>query len=57
VLELGAAAAIPSMIASLNGAKTVVVTDYPEPPLIERISANVTANVGEAVREGRVHVK
>ncbi|ODV79930.1 uncharacterized protein CANTADRAFT_25722 [Suhomyces tanzawaensis NRRL Y-17324] len=40
ILELGAAAALPSLIASLNGAKEVVSTDYPDPELIQNIEWN-----------------
>lgn len=39
VLELGAAAALPSLVSALS-AKTVVVTDYPDPELIENIQYN-----------------
>ncbi|VVT58859.1 uncharacterized protein SAPINGB_P006420 [Magnusiomyces paraingens] len=44
VLELGAAAALPSLVAALS-AKNVVVTDYPDPELIENIQYN-TQNAG-----------
>ncbi|KAJ1553692.1 nicotinamide n-methyltransferase, partial [Cladochytrium tenue] len=37
VLELGAAAAVPSLIAALNGAEKVVITDWPDPGLIKNI--------------------
>lgn len=40
VLELGAAAALPSLVAALSAAK-VVITDYPDPELIENIQYNV----------------
>lgn len=41
VLELGAGGALPSLIASLNGAAKVVVTDYPDKELIDNIQYNV----------------
>lgn len=41
VLELGAAAALPSLICGLNGAKSVISTDYPDPDLIANIQYNV----------------
>jgi nicotinamide N-methyltransferase len=41
VLELGAAAALPSIIAGLNNARTVVSTDYPDADLISNIQYNV----------------
>ncbi|KAI5954624.1 EFM7 [Candida jiufengensis] len=37
VLELGAAAALPSLICSLNNASEVIATDYPDPDLISHI--------------------
>lgn len=40
VLELGAAAAIPSLLAALV-AKNVVITDYPDPNLIDNIEHNM----------------
>ncbi|EJS42551.1 nnt1p [Saccharomyces arboricola H-6] len=47
VLELGAAAALPSVICALNGAQMVVSTDYPDPDLMENINYNIKANVPE----------
>ncbi|KAL6929672.1 nicotinamide n-methyltransferase [Hanseniaspora valbyensis] len=41
ILELGAAAGLPSIIAGLNEAKTVVCTDYPDVELIQNIRDNV----------------
>ncbi|CAK4032463.1 nicotinamide N-methyltransferase Nnt1 like [Lecanosticta acicola] len=41
VLELGAGAGLPSLISAMNGAKTVVVTDYPDPELIENLRRNI----------------
>lgn len=40
VLELGAAAALPSLICATSGAKEVVSTDYPDPDLITNIQYN-----------------
>lgn len=41
VLELGAAAGLPSLICAVNGASTVVSTDYPDADLISHIQYNV----------------
>lgn len=41
VLELGAAGALPSLICALNGAKTVVATDYPDPDLLQNMQYNL----------------
>ena len=40
VLELGAASALPSIVAGLVGAKNVVCTDYPDADLISNIKHN-----------------
>ncbi|CDO92866.1 unnamed protein product [Kluyveromyces dobzhanskii CBS 2104] len=45
VLELGAAGALPSIVAALLGAKKVVSTDYPDADLISNIQYNVDHNV------------
>lgn len=44
VLELGAGAGLPSLICALNGAKQVVVTDYPDANLIENLQHNIEKN-------------
>ena len=41
VLELGAGAGLPSLICGINGARAVVVTDYPDSDLIENLALNV----------------
>ena len=44
VLELGAAASLPSLIAAMNGARLAVSTDYPDPQLINNIIKNANDN-------------
>ncbi|RYP20053.1 hypothetical protein DL765_002979 [Monosporascus sp. GIB2] len=44
VLELGAGAALPSLVASVAGAAGVAATDYPSPIIIETLARNVAAN-------------
>lgn len=53
VLELGAAAGLPSLVSSLIGAKKVVCTDYPDADLLQNIQYNVDHVVfgGEEVSE------
>jgi len=43
VLELGAGAGLPSLVAGLLGAARVVVTDFPDPDLVANLHANVDA--------------
>lgn len=40
VLEIGAGAGLPSLAAAILGAKKVVVTDYPDPDLVENLWKN-----------------
>ncbi|KIV83341.1 hypothetical protein PV11_05374 [Exophiala sideris] len=41
VLELGAGAGLPSLVAAVLGAEKVVVTDYPDPDLIVNLRYNI----------------
>ena len=45
VLELGAGAALPAIVAALNGAKCVTITDYPDGDLVESMTQNVAQNI------------
>ncbi|KAJ8090195.1 Protein N-terminal and lysine N-methyltransferase efm7 [Marasmius tenuissimus] len=52
VLELGAGGGLPSIIAALNGAQKVVITDYPDTALVENMNHNVDENISESqIRE------
>ncbi|KAK6331143.1 hypothetical protein TWF696_003212 [Orbilia brochopaga] len=44
VIELGAGAALPSLISALAGAETVVITDYPALEILANITANINLN-------------
>ncbi|PSS02515.1 nicotinamide N-methyltransferase [Coniella lustricola] len=44
-IELGAGAALPSLLATLLGARRVVMTDYPAPAVISNLRANAQRNV------------
>lgn len=44
VLELGAGAALPSLISAISGAKNIVVTDYPAPEILANITSNIALN-------------
>jgi len=41
ILELGAGAGLPSLVSAILGAEKVVVTDYPDPDLIENLRYNI----------------
>lgn len=40
VLELGAGGGLPSLTAAVRGASLVLVTDYPDPPLVKNLEVN-----------------
>ncbi|EEQ27248.1 Nnt1p [Microsporum canis CBS 113480] len=42
ILELGAGAGLPSIICAIKGAKTVVVTDYPDSDLVDNMRINAS---------------
>lgn len=44
VLELGAAAGLPSITAARAGARYVVATDYPDPGLVDNLRHNLAVN-------------
>jgi len=56
VLELGAGGGLPGIVAAENGARMVVLTDYPDATLLENLECNVQKNVSPDLRQ-RVHVK
>jgi len=47
VLEVGAGAALPSIVSQKCDAKFVLVTDYPEAAIIDNMNRNVNENVDE----------
>ncbi|KAF9264327.1 hypothetical protein L218DRAFT_926100 [Marasmius fiardii PR-910] len=57
VLELGAGGGLPSIIASLNGAQRVVITDYPDAALVENMQYNVDQNIGDDQVRQHITVK
>ena len=44
--ELGAGAALPSIVSALGGAEQVTVTDYPDEALIQNMAYNLDCNLG-----------
>eukprot|EP00833_Pecoramyces_ruminatium_P013976 jgi/Orpsp1_1/1188008/evm.model.d7180000061804.1 len=56
VLELGAGGALNSFIAAINGAKNIVITDYPDKDLIENIEYNAKNLFPELVEQKKMSV-
>ncbi|KZT10552.1 uncharacterized protein LAESUDRAFT_644482 [Laetiporus sulphureus 93-53] len=56
VLELGAGGGLPGLVTALNGAHTVVLTDYPDASLLDNLKHNVETNIPSTSRQ-RVHVQ
>ncbi|SCU84085.1 LAMI_0C06150g1_1 [Lachancea mirantina] len=57
VLELGAAGALPSLVAGLIGAKKCVVTDYPDADLLGNIQYNMDHELYDQTRAKNVVVE
>ncbi|GAA5980090.1 hypothetical protein JCM10908_001531 [Rhodotorula pacifica] len=45
VLELGAGGGLPGLVAALEGAGDVVISDFPDPALVNNIAKNIDLNV------------
>lgn len=56
VLEFGAGAAVPSVVAALCGAAHVAATDFPEEPVLAPIRRNVAENIPDPAVRARVAV-
>lgn len=56
VLELGAGAGLPSCVALGLGARRCVVSDFPEPSVLDNIGAVLTTNFGDRTAGGRAAV-
>jgi EEF1A N-terminal glycine/lysine methyltransferase len=50
VLELGAGAGLPGIVAALRGAKMVILSDYDSPNLLANLQANVDENIPATLR-------
>lgn len=57
VLELGAAAGLPGIIAAFGGVEPecVVLSDYPDPGILKQLEENVVVNRGESRTLVEVH--
>ncbi|KAI9599164.1 hypothetical protein BDF19DRAFT_430305 [Syncephalis fuscata] len=57
VLELGAGAGLPGIIASLNGAQRVLLTDYPDADLLDNLRINAHNIAPDAVNANQLAVE
>ena len=55
VLEIGAAAGVPSIVSAIVGARTAVMTDYPDPELVTNMqyNADLSAHIIPATPDSR----
>jgi nicotinamide N-methyltransferase len=56
VLEIGAAAGVPSIVCAVKGARTVVMTDYPDLDLVDNMRRNATSAASLIPEGSRLHV-
>ncbi|BAE60792.1 unnamed protein product [Aspergillus oryzae RIB40] len=56
VLEIGAAAGVPSIIAAVMGARTSVMTDYPDPDLVGNMRYNAEISAPLIPKNSSLHV-
>lgn len=56
VLEIGAAAGVPSIIAAIKGARTVVMTDYHDPDLVDNMRQNAETAASQIPEGSHLHV-
>ncbi|KAJ5692720.1 Protein N-terminal and lysine N-methyltransferase efm7 [Penicillium macrosclerotiorum] len=61
VLEIGAAAGVPSIVSAIQGARTVVMTDYPDLDLVQNMQYNADLAIDmipkRADSQKRLHVE
>jgi nicotinamide N-methyltransferase len=55
-LEIGAAAGVPSIICAIKGARTVVMTDYPDPDLVDNMRHNASSSAHLMPNPACLHV-
>jgi nicotinamide N-methyltransferase len=56
VFEIGAAAGVPSIIAAVKGARTVVMTDYHDPDLVDNMRQNAASAAALIPTGSHLHV-
>ncbi|PWY74832.1 nicotinamide N-methyltransferase Nnt1 [Aspergillus eucalypticola CBS 122712] len=56
VLEIGAAAGVPSIVSAILGARTTVMTDYPDLDLVQNMRYNASLAEPQIANPGSLHV-
>ncbi|KAJ5927726.1 hypothetical protein N7466_006682 [Penicillium verhagenii] len=57
VLEIGAAAGVPSIVSAILGARTTVMTDYPDPDLVTNMQHNADLSADMIPSHSRLYVE
>ncbi|KAF9888133.1 nicotinamide n-methyltransferase [Aspergillus nanangensis] len=56
VLEIGAAAGVPSVVSAIKGARVTVMTDYPDPDLVDNMRFNAGLSAAMIPANSTLHV-
>ncbi|KAJ5733705.1 nicotinamide N-methyltransferase [Penicillium malachiteum] len=57
VLEIGAAAGVPSIVSAIMGARTTVMTDYPDVDLVQNMQYNADLAADKIQSQSKLHVE
>lgn len=57
MLEIGAAAGVPSIVSAIKCARTVVMTDFPDVELVQNMRANAASSVDLMPNPGCLHAE
>ncbi|KAJ5621546.1 nicotinamide N-methyltransferase [Penicillium herquei] len=57
VLEIGAAAGVPSIVSAIMGARTTVMTDYPDVDLVQNMQYNADMAADKIPSQSNLHVE
>ncbi|PYH48597.1 putative nicotinamide N-methyltransferase Nnt1 [Aspergillus saccharolyticus JOP 1030-1] len=57
VLEIGAAAGVPSIVSAIKGARTAVMTDYPDVDLVQNMRHNAELSASLIGSDSALHVE
>lgn len=57
MLEIGAAAGVPSIVSAIKGARTVVMTDFPDPDLVGNMRENASMASPSIPSDDSLHVE